>query len=228
MKKKEFKEYLKNEIVEILSEASADDVQTQKDLNKELEKTAELSKDLTEADPEDITAQSDLNKELEATKGHRDDLGDSLSESLNPEVVKALDRFIKAVAKRYDYSEQDAVFTIQAALKQREFDKPTDMPGFEGTMDALDSLSIRENEDEPSSSDLKKEKSIAKEKSDILKAQKEAKEKISKIKKDLKQNKSEMLKISKIDRKNRTKSEQALFDKMADKTKELKKLEKAL
>ena len=46
--------------------------------------------------------------------------------------------------------------------------------------------------------------------------------------KDFKQNKSEMLKISKIDRKERTKSEQALFDKMADKTKELKKLEKAL
>jgi len=197
MKKKEFKEYLKNEIVEILSEESADDIKAK------------------------AAAQAELNAELEKTQS-------LTTESLNPEVTKALDRFIKAMAKRYNYSEQDAIFAIQAALKQREFDKPADMPGFEGTMDALDSLSIRENEDEPSSSDLKKEKSIAKEKADILKAQKEAKEKISKIKKDLKQNKSEMLKISKIDRKDRTKSEQALFDKMADKTKELKKLEKAL
>ena len=44
-----------------------------------------------------------------------------LTESLNPEVSKALDRFIKAMAKRYSYSEKDAVFAIQAALKQRDF-----------------------------------------------------------------------------------------------------------
>ena len=45
-----------------------------------------------------------------------------LEESLNPEVSNALDRFIKAMAKRYDYSEQDAVYAIMAALKQRDFD----------------------------------------------------------------------------------------------------------
>jgi hypothetical protein len=44
-----------------------------------------------------------------------------LNESLNPEVSKALDRFIVAMAKRYGYSEKDAVFAIQAALKQRDF-----------------------------------------------------------------------------------------------------------
>ena len=48
---------------------------------------------------------------------HKEDL----SESLNPEVSKALDRFIVAMAKRYSYSEKDAVFAIQAALKQRDF-----------------------------------------------------------------------------------------------------------
>ena len=30
--------------------------------------------------------------------------------------------FIKAMAKRYGYEEQDAVYAIMAALKQREFD----------------------------------------------------------------------------------------------------------
>ena len=50
------------------------------------------------------------------------DMNESLNESLNPEVSKALDRFIKAMAKRYDYSEQDAVYAIMAALKQRKFD----------------------------------------------------------------------------------------------------------
>jgi|VirMetMinimDraft_7_1064189.scaffolds.fasta_scaffold81152_2 multidrug efflux pump subunit AcrA (membrane-fusion protein) len=193
MKKKEFKEYLKNEIIEILSEEeSAEDIKAK------------------------AAAQAELNKELEKTQS-------LTKESLNPEVTKAVDRFIKSMAKRYDYSEQDAVFAIQAALKQRKFDKPADIPGFEGTMDALDSLSIRE-EEEPTSADVKKEKSIAKEKEDALKIKAE----IDKIKKDLKKNKPEMLKISKIDRKDRTKAEQSLFDKMVDKTKELKKLERNL
>ena len=193
MKPSDLKEFIREEIIEILSEEeTADDIKAkaaaQAELNKELEKTQELTK-----------------------------------ESLNPEVTKAVDRFIKSMAKRYNYSEQDAVFAIQAALKQREFDKPTDIPGFEGTMDALDSLSIRE-EEEPTSADVKKEKSIAKEKEDALKIKAE----IDKIKKDLKKNKPEMLKISKIDRKDRTKAEQSLFDKMVDKTKELKKLERNL
>jgi len=46
----------------------------------------------------------------------------TIDEALNPEVSNALNRFIKAMAKRYDYSEQDAVYAIMAALKQREFD----------------------------------------------------------------------------------------------------------
>ena len=45
-----------------------------------------------------------------------------LEESLNPEVSNAVSRFIKVMAKRYEYSEQDAVYAIQAALKQRDFD----------------------------------------------------------------------------------------------------------
>jgi hypothetical protein len=122
----------------------------------------EIFEILAEADQEDIDAQADLNKELETTKGHRDDLGDSLSESLNPEVVKALDRFIKAMAKRYDYSEQDAVYAIMAALEQRKSDKKYEIPGFEGTMDALDSLSIREEEDDDAEMDKKASKAAKK------------------------------------------------------------------
>ncbi len=45
-----------------------------------------------------------------------------VSESYNPEVSKSVDRFIKDMAKRYGYSEQDAVYAIMAALKQRKFD----------------------------------------------------------------------------------------------------------
>jgi hypothetical protein len=45
-----------------------------------------------------------------------------LDESLNPEVSKMVNRFIKGIAQKYSYSEQDAVFAIMAALKQRDFD----------------------------------------------------------------------------------------------------------
>ena len=51
-----------------------------------------------------------------------DDFNEVLKESLNPEVSKKVAQFIKAMAKRYDYEEQDAVYAIMAALKQRDFD----------------------------------------------------------------------------------------------------------
>ena len=50
------------------------------------------------------------------------DMNESLNEALNPEVSKKVNSFIKAMAERYDYSEQDAVFAIMAALKQRMMD----------------------------------------------------------------------------------------------------------
>lgn len=46
----------------------------------------------------------------------------ALNEALNPEVQRTVNNLIKAMAKKYDYEEKDAVFAIQAALKQREFD----------------------------------------------------------------------------------------------------------
>jgi hypothetical protein len=49
-------------------------------------------------------------------------LDENLNESLNPEVSRDVNRYIARTAKRYDYSEQDAVFAVMAALKQRKFD----------------------------------------------------------------------------------------------------------
>ena len=139
-----------------------------------------------------------------------------VTENLNPEVVKAVDRFIKGMAKRYDYSEQDAVFAIQAALKQREFDRPADIPGFEGTMDTLDSLTIKEEDDtydfdekEPSKSDVKKD-SIATTANKLQKL-------VFKMKELAKEySKAEGAKKEKIK------------DQLKDMTKEKKQLEKAL
>jgi len=135
MKKSEFKAYLREEIISVLSEA----------------------------DPEDIKAQQDLNKELDLTKQKADELGQSLSEedeelmkeNLNPEVIKAVNLFIKRMAKRYGYSEQDAIFAIEQALEKIQPSTPTDIPGFEGTMDDLDNINIREEEDDDDEMDKK-------------------------------------------------------------------------
>lgn len=51
-----------------------------------------------------------------------DDFNEMIKESLNPEVSNKVNHFIKAMAKRYGYEEQDAVYAIMAALKQRKFD----------------------------------------------------------------------------------------------------------
>ena len=87
-----------------------------------------------------------------------------VTENLNPEVIKAVDRFIKGMAKRYSYSEQDAIFAIEQALAKRQPSMTTDMPGFEGTMDALNSLSIREEEED----DMDKQASKAAKKGDSV------------------------------------------------------------
>ena len=48
------------------------------------------------------------------------DMNESLNEALNPEVSRKVNGLIKSIAKRYGYSEQDAIFAIMTALKQRE------------------------------------------------------------------------------------------------------------
>ena len=114
----------------------------------------------------------------------------------------------RARGKRYDYSEQDAVFAIQAALKQRKFDKPTDIPGFEGTLDALNSLSIREEEDEPSAKDVKSS----------------SKDSVSKIASKLQQTTKEMKSLVKKWKN----SEGGEKDKLTSRLKDLTKIKKEL
>ena len=48
-----------------------------------------------------------------------DAMYESLNEALNPEVSQKVDQFIRGMAKRYGYSEQDAVFAIMQALKKK-------------------------------------------------------------------------------------------------------------
>ena len=54
MKKSELKASIKEEIIEILSEATPEEIEAQKELNAELEKTAQLQKDMMEEDMQDV------------------------------------------------------------------------------------------------------------------------------------------------------------------------------
>tara|TARA_R110002167_G_scaffold22198_8_gene79735 strand:- start:446 stop:1051 length:606 start_codon:yes stop_codon:yes gene_type:complete len=132
-----------------------------------------------------------------------------LNESLNPEVTTAVNRFIKAMARKYGYEEQDAVYAIMAALEQRKSDTKYDMPGFGDTMDALDDISIRE-EEEPTSAELKKKDSIA-----------ATSNKLQKLTKKMK-DKAKEFKAAEGDAKDKIK------DELKKMTKEKKQLEKAL
>ncbi len=53
MKKSDFKAQIREEIIDILEAASAEDVKAQQDYNAELEKTAELEKSMAEGDNQD-------------------------------------------------------------------------------------------------------------------------------------------------------------------------------
>ena len=95
-----------------------------KDLNKIKTNFSDLKKRLKLEDTVDtgFSGRADYGEEDKAL-GSEDELEmKGLEEALNPEVSQAVSRFIKAMAKRYSYSEKDAVFAIQAALKQRNFD----------------------------------------------------------------------------------------------------------
>ena len=52
-----------------------------------------------------------------------DEYNESVNENLNPEVSNKVNQFIKAMAKRYGYEEQDAVFAIKQALRLRGMGK---------------------------------------------------------------------------------------------------------
>ena len=95
-----------------------------KDLNKMKTNFSDLKKRLKLEDTVDtgFSGRADYGEEDKAL-GSEDELEmKGLEEALNPEVSKKVTQFIKAMAKRYDYSEQDAVFAVMAALKQRKFD----------------------------------------------------------------------------------------------------------
>lgn len=204
MKKSTLKEAIKSKIKSLLSEDQANTADAFRTLRTIL---AFIKKHDAYPYPELMEKSIDVLQAAEVSRMMDRERG--LNESLNPEVTTALNRFIKAMAKRYDYEEQDAVYAIMAALEQRKSDTKYDMPGFGDTMDALDDISIRE-EEEPTSAELKKKDSIA-----------TTSNKLQKLTKKMK-DKAKEFKAAEGDAKDKIK------DELKKMTKEKKQLEKAL
>ena len=93
-------------------------------------------------------------KTKDLSKGKVDKVGGvygdkRIDEAINPEVSRKVNAFIKAMAKRYDYSEQDAIFAIMTVLKQKNLNETLDdeifamadrmvaMMGAEAVVDAI-------------------------------------------------------------------------------------------
>lgn len=89
-------------------------------LNKPFDLTEDELKDLGESIVRTLY-KGDIKAAYDDIVHSKDLSEDTLEEALNPEVSQKVNQFIKAMAKRYGYSEQDAVYAIMAALKQREY-----------------------------------------------------------------------------------------------------------
>lgn len=72
MKRSDLQKYIKEQITDILQEASKEDVQNQANLNKELEKTAQLKKDAGLSEDEDAEAPAgDKEMNIKASKNDK-------------------------------------------------------------------------------------------------------------------------------------------------------------
>tara|TARA_R110000772_G_scaffold56902_1_gene129240 strand:+ start:636 stop:998 length:363 start_codon:yes stop_codon:yes gene_type:complete len=106
MKRSELKEFIKEEILSSLSEASMEDVNNQEKLNKELEKTVKLSKDLGLEESED---EEPTKSDLKKTKG--------LAKA--KEELAQLTKQMKSLARDYKGAEGEAKEKIIADLKSK-------------------------------------------------------------------------------------------------------------
>ncbi len=106
MKKSEFKAYLREEIISVLSEADQEDIKAQQDLNKELDltqtKADKLGQSLSEEDEEPTDAE--IKK------------GDSVSKIANKlgETTKEM----KSLVKKYKDAEEPEKSKLLARLKE--------------------------------------------------------------------------------------------------------------
>ena len=107
-------------IMRVVEDMAAEDGSTVKEAAEELIHNLRITYGLDAMD-EDGNSISNNSKPREP-KPEEERWDGEIKENLNPEVTNKVNQFIKAMAKRYGYKEQDAVYAIMAALKQGSFD----------------------------------------------------------------------------------------------------------
>tara|TARA_R100001509_G_scaffold130280_1_gene83608 strand:- start:44 stop:397 length:354 start_codon:yes stop_codon:yes gene_type:complete len=105
MKRSELAEYIKETIVDVLSEATPEEVAAQKELNKELEKTVALSKELSE----------DIDDDVEPTAK---DIAKGDSVSVISRKLQDTTKEMKSVVRKWKKSEGEEKERLLARLKE--------------------------------------------------------------------------------------------------------------
>ena len=113
MKKSELKSYIKENIIDILSEqeeerVNPEDVKNQQNYNKELKKTVDLQKQLTKEDDEDDT---------DAVKGAMGARGKFKKLDLAVKALKDLETEIKSLARKYSAADETEKEKIKSILR---------------------------------------------------------------------------------------------------------------
>ena len=109
MKQSELKSFIKENIIDILGEATEEEVANQKELNKELEKTAKLQKQLGEEEEDD----KDAVKAAMKAKGKFKKL------DLAVKGLKDLETEMKSLARKYGAADEDEKNRIKDILKKK-------------------------------------------------------------------------------------------------------------
>ena len=113
MKQSELKSFIRENIIDILSEATEEEVANQKELNKELEKTAMLQKQLGEEEEDD----KDAVKAAMKAKGKFKKL------DLAVKGLKDLETEMKSLARKYGAADEDEKNRIKDILKKKTSEK---------------------------------------------------------------------------------------------------------
>ena len=114
MKQSELKSFIRENIIDILSEATEDEeVANQKELNKELEKTAMLQKQLGEEEEDD----------KDAVKAAMKARGKFKKLDLAVKGLKDLETEMKSLARKYGAADEDEKNRIKDILKKKTSEK---------------------------------------------------------------------------------------------------------
>lgn len=113
MKQSELKSFIRENIIDILSEATEEEVANQKELNKELEKTAMLQKQLGEEEEDD----------KDAVKAAMKARGKFKKLDLAVKGLKDLETEMKSLARKYGAADEDEKNRIKDILKKKTSEK---------------------------------------------------------------------------------------------------------